>query len=361
MRVVAGWLLGARCASPEFCGLGLDFTLGRGRALVQFDSQWLESVPSRSPSLPDERRFEEERRRLLEVTDDDRIVRAWRWWLALSAAPPDALAELAREVPDAARIGVGFSEEHEGRFGVIVTSESRVSGPQDEAGEGLESEWQDRSDYRPPLGVLSTDDGRLPVFARYVDVEQHWCTAPFVSYPTNARAACRVRSIPRAYEGWLVPRHATRGPRSLVRIDGIDQAVVDSFGACIDSVVVSADPGGWGPPVAPSWPLSPGQAISVTTGMGTSVDSTILDLDLNFGLLRVAAFPLRMSTTWTGAPGDSGSLIIDDLEQPAAMYLGACTPSSLIGQGPAATVSPFGYAQVLYQLHQAGGLEFAHA
>lgn len=334
--------------------------------MVEFNSTWLESVPE-PPAIPNELAVAAEG--LYRLVDDARVVDAWRWWAALSLNPPAELGELTAGVPRATRIGVGFSEQHEGQFGVIVTSESSRRGPtrsgqepREPVQEELSSEAGTRDREDRTRMSISLAGSSLPVATREVHVEEHWCTSPPVNGPVRARTACRVRSTTRGYVGWLIPRHASNGPGTHVDVDGAVETVIDHFGVCIDAVVASDTSRPLIPAAtAAAWPIAPGQVLHVTDSVGSQVATHALDLDLNFGLLRIAAFPVRVSIAWQGSPGQSGSLIVDDRDQPAGMYLGVCRPQTIVtGAGPVVG-TPFGYAQVLYQLQDAANLEFIHA
>jgi hypothetical protein len=232
--------------------------------------------------------------------------------------------------------------------------------------------------YRNPIGPMTSlpspisahqhrsqsrfDDVEFPVIVRDSFIERHWCTAPEVTAPTAARATCWVRSPARGYEGWLMPRHAVVPLNALVAFsDGSSGRLLDHFGECIDSVVVSTTMPQRGLYTRACWPVVAGDPLLVTDAPGSHQPVTVIDADLNLGVLRSAIFPIRFSTDWLGVPGNSGSLIVEPSQgEPAGSYLGVLHPSISQYAPPGMTGPPTstGYAQSCHQLEAAAGLEF---
>jgi hypothetical protein len=223
--------------------------------------------------------------------------------------------------------------------------------------------------FRPSSGsaggpfYVQVDGLPFPVVVRDTVVERHWCTAPEVVSPSQARATCWVRSPSRNYEGWLVPRHAVDPLNTVVDFDdGGSGTVVDHFGECIDSVVVSSDRQPQGLSRANAcWPLPSGTLLEITDSPGNHQPLTVIDTDMNLGVLSDIVFPIRFSTDWTGHAGQSGALIIEpSLGEPAGSYLGVLHPSFVgyIPPGMSAAPSSTGYAQSCHQLEKAAGMEY---
>jgi hypothetical protein len=145
--------------------------------------------------------------------------------------------------------------------------------------------------------------------------------------------------------------------RSVVAFsDGGSGRLLDQFGECVDAVVVSStNPHLEHMPSRASWPLVAGQPLYITDSPGKHVPVSIMDVDLNLGVLRSALFPIRFSTDWSGQPGQSGALIIEPIqEEPAGSYLGVLRPTITSPAGGTA----IGFAQSCYQLETATGMEF---
>ncbi len=308
--------------------------------MAEFESSWLAQVPPGSSAI-DDREFHDGIERLISRGQRD-LRDVWYWTRRLSLAV-DQVDEALVGLRSISRVAVGFIEELDGAFGLIVYCDT----PQSD------------SDDSPRVPRARTDavvvDGvSFPSIVREAPVEEHWCTAPGITSPTYARAACWVRLSHQGVEGWLVPRHAIQPPGSVVTFTSGDAGYcVHSFGACVDAAVIaSAPPAHVHHPAIALWPLVPGQQLLVSDHPHSYVPASVLDVDLNLGVLRHLIFPVRFTIDWTGVPGQSGALIVDqNTNETAGMYLGVLNPLN-------GASSPFGYAQSCYQLADATGMEF---
>ncbi len=322
--------------------------------MAEFNREWLGRVPEAPGQLRGDAVYQAGLARLYERGQGE-LANVWYWMNRLGASFSN-LDEQLQGIRFMARIAAGFIEELDGAFGVIVYTES----PQSDRAEEQYGEPGQR--LRAPIS-MRVDDREFPVIIRDSLVERHWCTAPEVTAPSIARATCWVRSAARGYEGWLMPRHAVDPLSAVVSFsDGGSGRLLDHFGECIDSVVISSNaPPPSGLHTKACWPLPPAQALLVTDSPGSHKAVTVIDADLNLGVLHNAIFPIRFSTDWVGRPGNSGALIVEPSRgEPAGSYLGVLHPS-VVGYAPpgmSAAPSSTGYAQSCHQLEAAAGLEF---
>lgn len=321
--------------------------------MAEFNSQWLRTVPEPTRELRDDAVYRRGVSRL-EQRDQSDLAAVW-YWTNRFGESLSSLDEYLQGTRFVSRIAAGFIEELGGTFGAIIYTEL----PQSErTGDEFEEPY-----HRPRPALSITVDGQqFPVVVRESIVERHWCTAPEVTAPTIARATCWVRSPARGYEGWLMPRHAVTPLAASVNFsDGGAGWVLDHFGECIDSVVVSTTNPRGGAYTRACWPVVAGQSLLITDAPGSHQPVTVIDADLNLGVLRSAIFPIRFSTDWVGQPGNSGSLIVEPSQgEPAGSYLGVLHPS-VAGYAPPGMTAPppsTGYAQSCHQLEAAAGLEF---
>ncbi|TWP36103.1 hypothetical protein [Leekyejoonella antrihumi] len=317
--------------------------------MADFDREWLGNVPRPGYGFDDGAQIG--LRRLEERGNGD-LGDVWLWSNRIAAALPQ-LREQLSGIPFVSRIAAGFIEELDGAFGVIVYAEVPDN-------EGF---VQDPDDVGRSRFSMSVDDVSLPVVVRYTVLEEHWRTAPHVTAPTQARASCWVKSHSRHREGWLVPRHAVDPISARVAFDdGGTGRVIDAYGGCIDAVVVSSTmPPPARAPSRASWPVVAGQPLVLSASRGHHINVTVVDTDMNLGVLGSILFPVRFSIDWTGLPGDSGAFIVDDtLREPAGMYLGVLRPilEGYVPPGLQSAPPATGYAQTCHQLETASGLEF---
>lgn len=321
--------------------------------MAEFNSQWLRRVPEPPRQPLDDPTYQAGLARLEQMGQGE-LAAVW-YWTNRFGSSLSGLDEYLRGIRFVTRIAAGFIEELDGAFGAIIYTEPP---PFDQIDEGFE-EPEQRS--REPISV-TVDDQEFPVVIRDSVVERHWCTAPEVTAPSIARATCWVRSSARGYEGWLMPQHAVNPLTALVTFsDGSSGRLLDHFGECIDSVVVSSTMPRNGLYTRACWPVVAGQSLLVTNRPGSHQTVKVIDADLNLGILRSAMFPIRFSTDWIGKPGNSGSLIVEPSQgEPAGSYLGVLHPSVVgyVPPGLNAASSSNGYAQSCHQLEAAAGLEF---
>jgi hypothetical protein len=294
--------------------------LGVWRETHMFDPAWLDEVPSPPPrdAVPPEvadvldRGFV-----VLEERRETHLFPAYAWTV-VAAHEVEQIVRLGGRFPFAKRVAAGFFEPEVDRrsgFGVVVYVDP-PDGPLDPE---LEAAHLDDD-----LGVFAADQ-RLPVTVRVVtDVLETSITAPsqaLVAVWTAVGRSTRPR------EGWLLPFHAVGTTRaSLAYSDGHHGRVVDSFGYCWDAVLASSDL-----PTPPSTAvtaldvLPPGMSLQLVALNGTHVAPTLMDVDLNLGLLTYDKAPLRMTYDWdSSVPGDSGSLVSDGTTSaPVAMHQGS--------------------------------------
>jgi hypothetical protein len=320
--------------------------------MAEFNREWLGGVPE--PGRPLGGNVYQAGLARLEQRGQGELAAVWYWANRLGASL-SSLDETLQGIRFMTRIAAGFIEELNGAFGVILYTES----PQTELTDGESGE-----PLHPAQGpvTINVDDWEFPVVIRESIVERHWCTAPEVTAPSIARAACWVRSPSRGYEGWLMPRHAVVPLNAMVSFsDGGSGRLLDHFGECIDSVVVSSTLPPARAPTRACWPVVAGQPLLVTDRPMSHQPVTVIDADLNLGVLRSAVFPIRFSTDWLGKPGNSGALIVEPSQgEPAGSYLGVLHPS-VVGYAPpkiSTAPSSTGYAQSCHQLEAAAGLEF---
>ncbi len=323
--------------------------------MADFDGDWLAQVPEPGAELAGDAEYRAGLRRLRE-REQDALVPAWYWTRRLSQAANGIAAQLA-DLRFGPRLAAGFLPELDGAFGVVAYSET----PERRRGGALGTSGIDRDAEPERPRAIQLDELRLPVVVRPSITEQHWCSAPEVLQPARARATCWVSSSSRGYQGWLLPRHALRPLRAPVGFDdGGRGRLLDHFGECIDAVVVSSDkPPPAGPPTRACWPMVAGQPLLISDRPNHHRQATILDVDLNLGVLASTLFPIRFSTDWVGRAGQSGSLIADPVSgEPAGLYLGRLRPSLPGYLPPGAAGITTGYAQTCFQLEAVAGMEF---
>jgi hypothetical protein len=319
--------------------------------MSQFNREWLSEVPE----PPRGRQFDDPAFQLglgrLEQRDQTELANVWYWTTRLGGSL-QVIDEQLEGVRYPSRIAAGFIEELDGAFGIIVYTDT----PQSSTDEPLRPS-------EPRSATITVDNRLFPMVVRETIVERHWCTAPEVMSPTLARATCWVQSPTRGYAGWLMPRHAAVPLNAVVNFsDGGHGWVVDHFGECIDSVVVSSNvPPPLRLPSQACWPVVAGQFLEITDSPGNHQPVTVIDADLNLGVLRSMIFPIRFSTDWTGHAGQSGALIVEPTRgEPAGAYLGVLRPT-VGGYAPPGFTAPppsTGYAQACHQLEAAAGMEF---
>jgi hypothetical protein len=263
------------------------------------------------------------------------------------AAETEQLNQLAGRVPWLDRIAIGFIDgEIDGiasSFGLICYANL----PDQE----LTNEYVDTAGFAGQFGV---DAGSyFPAVIRAgTRVPQVSITSPSAALATTWSKSTRTRS-----GGWLVPSHAVDSSCQVHFSDGSQGKVTESWGSCIDAVIVTPTSGADRSDLVQKTcvrGISPGTTVSVEDATGTIHTATILDVDVNLGVVRHSLFPIRFSYDWTtSSPGDSGALVTaTPCGEPVGMHQGMFTwhPQS-------AAPTRHAYALCLYQLEDYGGLE----
>ncbi len=316
---------------------------------MQFNADWIELVPSRRDPEdfqdPLARAAYQRAQQELEVAGVPVQLDALYWVFRL-AQETDQLNRISRGVPWLDRLAVGFIDPEtdalEPAFGLV----GYANVPR-----GIEI---DREVFSPDrLGNLGVDAG--PWFPLAIRVGAR-VDETAITAPSSALATCWVRNHRTGGEGWLVPYHAVdlAGPVSFD--DGSTGRVTDNFGDCIDAVIVNSSSG---PPsgLTPTRSvrgLSASTPVEVLDQRGVGHSATIVDVDINLGIVTHNLFPIRFSYDWsTSAPGDSGALITaEPCGEPVGMHQGAFDGTDRRGNP-----SKIAYGLCLYQLEDYGGLE----
>jgi hypothetical protein len=318
--------------------------------MAVFDQSWLNRVPPPPPRAYDDPTFRTgfERLQGRELRD---LAGVWYWTSRIETSWQE-VEERVSTVAAVSRVSIGFIPALDGAFGVLVHTEPTTDF---DTAALSRSRGDDYGDW-----YVNVEGQSFPVSVESWTREQHWCTAPEVTAPTAARAACWVQSTIRGYQGWLVPRHAvTPFTNAVAFSDGGTGRVIDHFGECVDAaVVMTTQPPTGRQRTQACWPVVAGQPLLVTDAPKHHQQAYVMDVDMNLGVLRSAIFPVRFSTDWAGQPGHSGSLALDpSTGEPAGMYLGLLRPTQ--GSPTATSQSgPVGYAQSCWQLSMAAGLEY---
>lgn len=264
----------------------------------------------------------------------------WTFRIAEETAQLDALAS---RVPWLDRIAVGFIDpETDGTgpaFGVICYTNV-----------------PETADVQiPPIDQLGGIDAG-PYFPAVMRVGARTSEVSITS-PSTAMAATWATSGRTQSGGWLVPSHAVDLHSGVTFSDGSTGAVTESWGSCIDAVLVTPSSGG--PPPGTSIHqsvrgIAAGTTVTVYDRNLAFHTATVLDVDINLGVVRHQLFPIRFSYDWTtSAPGDSGALVTaSPCGEPLGMHQGCFKwrPAS-------APPTQHAYALCLYQLEDYGGLE----
>jgi hypothetical protein len=292
-----------------------------------FDPAWLDEVPefTPGPGLPgDVARLLERGYGVLQERGELELFPGYGWTV-LAAQETEELSRLESSLPFVDRVAVGFLEpDIDGRsgFGVLAYVEP-PEGPLDDDLHTLNSE--DR--------VFVVAGQELPVAVRIVTT----VLETGITVPSQAQAAVwtAVGRGTRPREGWLLPYHAVGSKNAGVTYsDGHQGRVVDSFGYCWDAVIASSDlPSPPSTAVAALDVLAPKMSLVVVAHDGTTVASTLMDVDVNIGLLSYTKAPLRMTYDWASSvPGDSGALVSDQqTSAPVAMHQGSSTMRDVKG------------------------------
>lgn len=304
---------------------------------MRFEEHWLDYVPRRPELALDDATGAAYQRCMRELAGEGRAQDALAWVFRL-AQEREQLGRIGATVPWLDRLALGFFDPEvdgpEG-FGLIAYSVVPLPGIVD----------------RP---VAEAPDVRVDgtEFRTVVRTAMRSQEANMLA-PKVAAVACFGRSSRVVQNGWLTCRHAVDVGGMVSFDDGSTGHVVDDWHDCIDAVLVGSGPA---PPVGSERVpcirgVAPGIAVAVTHRHGPSAGVyTIVDVDLNVGVVRSDLFPIRFTYDWEkSANGDSGALV---LAHPCAEPLGMHQGRFLDGFGAGKA-----YGLCLYQLEDWGGLE----
>jgi hypothetical protein len=294
-----------------------------------FDPSWLAHIPEPNVNLienPDVREIVEFGRNHLERIELSNLFPGFAWSI-LAGQESAQLARITATYPFAARIAFGFVEPDTDYFvdgpglAVIV----HICPPVDPFGS---------QDLQQVLGFLSRQQifiGRDPSATAFPVIPRVSVQEPQVALyspaPAMLTAWMHIRRTTALKEGWLLPLHAVGGTGlSVSYTDGSYGTVVDSLGNCMDAVVASSsNPPQQGQPCNADHVLPPGLTVNVTDQNGKAFTQTLMDIDVNLGLLSYQKAPIRLTYDWSSStPGDSGALIAHgSTGAPVAMHQGA--------------------------------------
>ncbi|OBG19356.1 hypothetical protein A5764_17150 [Mycobacterium sp. 852002-51057_SCH5723018] len=248
------------------------------------------------------------------------------------------LAAINARYPFVARISLGFVEPNIDRadpgLAVIVHICPPVSpfGPDD---------WQGSLGYLP-AGEIFIENG--PARTAFPVVPRVSLQDPQVALSSPSKAMLtawmKIRRSTAPKEGWLLPFHAVRQTYgaapglSVSYDDNSTGTVIDSLGNCIDAVVASSShPPPHAQPCNADNVLPLGLTVTVTDQNGAAWSPTLMDVDVNIGLIGYQKAPIRLTYDWsTSAPGDSGALISHGTTgAPVAMHQGTSWIRDLSG------------------------------
>jgi hypothetical protein len=286
-----------------------------------FDSAWLSEVPP-PPDGSDvsgavaallRRGFDQ-----LETQGEPELYPGYAWTI-LAGQETEQLVAIEGRYPFLDRITFGFFEpEVEDRTGLGVVV--YVDPPSELLERG------ELHDAYPPAEDLTMAGRRFPVAIRIAPQELETS----LTKPSKAQTAVwtTVHKNTNPTSGWLIPYHAVKSTNAVVSYsDGCNGRVIESFGRCWDAVLasstLSAPPNR---PVVARDVLPPGLALQVTDQYGQHSTPTLVQVDVNIGLIGYGKSPIRMTYDWTSsAKGDSGALVSDNgvTAAPVAMHQGS--------------------------------------
>jgi hypothetical protein len=202
----------------------------------------------------------------------------------------------------------------------------------------------------PPVSLFGPDDlldlvGFLPRGAIFIENGPTRTEFPVIprisiqdpqvalSSPSAAMLAAwmSIRRSTAPKQGWLLPFHAVRqtyGAAQGLNVsydDGSSGKVIDSLGNCMDAVVASSsNPPARTQPCNAEQVLPPGLTVRVIDQHGSASTQTLMDIDVNIGLIGYQKAPIRLTYDWaSSAPGDSGALVSHGTTgTPVAMHQG---------------------------------------
>ena len=305
---------------------------------MAFDSSWLRHVSERAPLDDiDEATRARVNQVLDELVDFPGASNAYSWVVQL-AQETEQLDQVERRVPLLDRLAVGFLDpelDGEEGFGLIAYSSANT-----DVAAGARAQTSDLP--------VRAGGRQFPVVIRTSQREHQVALAS----PTKAMLACYGTSSDFAATGWLTCQHAA-GSGSVTYSDGSSAKVVADWGECIDAALVDGGPSG--PAIHVPCLRGVAGAVPVRTvdQTGTPVSATIVDVDINVGVVKASRFPIRFTYDWaTCSSGDSGAMVYaDPCGEPLGMHQGKVTVTGHHGG-----TKVFAYGLCLYQLEDFGGL-----
>ncbi|MCY4014378.1 MAG: hypothetical protein OXG82_16870 [Gammaproteobacteria bacterium] len=276
---------------------------------------------------------------LAELADSPRAADAYSWVIQI-AQETERLEEVERYVPLLDRLSVGFFDpEVDGSegFGLIAYSSAAM-----DVAAGAVAQTRE---FR-----LNTGGHQFPLIIRTFRRDRQVS----LTSPNNALLTCYGRSADFATTGWLTCRHAVGAAGSVVFSDHSSGTIAADWGECIDAALVHGGPNGPASHVPCLRGVAGGVDVRSEDQAGNRVRATIVDVDVNVGVVRARRFPIRFTYNWTTSlPGDSGAMVYaDPCGEPLGMHQGAATVTNPVGG-----TKRLAYGLCLFQLEDFGGLE----
>ena len=307
---------------------------------MPFQDSWLTHVAERAP-LDDVETATRARLDQVfgELADSPGAANAYSWVVRI-AQETEQLEEIERHVPLLDRLSVGFLDpelDGDEGFALIAYSSANLDVAATAAAETADV-------------TLLAGGRQFPVVIRTSKRERQ---AGLVS-PTKAMLTCYGKSSHFAATGWLTCQHAVGTSGSVTYSDGSGGNVAADWGECIDAALVDGGPRGPSTHVPCLRGVAGAVKVRTEDQKGTPVFATIVDVDINVGVVKATRFPIRFTYDWTtSVPGDSGAMIYaDPCGEPLGMHQGRVTVTSAGGVS-----KPLAYGLCLYQLEDFGGLE----
>ena len=200
----------------------------------------------------------------------------------------------------------------------------------------------------PPthLPSLEIDNERFPVVVRPIWQELQ---QPSV-LPADGASSCWIQTRTWTTEprgpGGLTARHVVDGVPiggSVPLDDGTFGKLLDVAPGAIDAAVVELPnaPTGRRNPLEVNPYIAPLLPVTLRIPHGTTIETNVVDVSNTFRVFNEPSIPVQFSLSRFGRPGDSGSLICDEHDRAAGIYIGKL--ADLQGR-------QLGFAQLLYQV-----------
>ena len=307
---------------------------------MPFQERWLTYVADRAPlddiDVATRARLEQV---FDELADSPGAANAYSWVVQI-AQETEQLDQIERGVPLLDRLSVGFLDpEVDGSegFALIAYSSANLDVAAAAAAQTAEI-------------ALHAGRREFPVVIRTSRRERQ---VRLVS-PKTALLTCYGRSSHFAKTGWLTCQHSVGSSGSVTYSDGSTGSVAADWGECIDAALVDGGPAGPGYPVNCLRGVAGAVKVRTEDQTGTSILATIVDVDVNVGVVKATRFPIRFTYDWAcSSRGDSGAMVYaDPCGEPLGMHQGKVTVSS-----PGGGSMPLAYGLCIYQLEDFGGLQ----